>query len=94
MRFPIEHIGLGGQVRLVSQIWPSGQELGSQPQGPGSIPFSPYIWDPGGILVGSEILVGSLWDPTSVLLGQRNPPGVIFRLKPVLEMENKVFGEI
>ena len=32
-----------GQVRLVWQIWPSGQELGSQPQAPGSIPFAPLV---------------------------------------------------
>ena len=32
-----------GQVRLVWQIWPSGQELGSQPQAPGSIPLAPLV---------------------------------------------------
>ena len=32
-----------GQVRLVWQIWPSGQELGSQPQAPGSIPPAPLV---------------------------------------------------
>ena len=53
-----QNIGFGvkygslGQVRLVSQIWPSGQELGSQPQGPGSIPPSP--------------LMGSLRDPCGI----------------------------
>ena len=34
-------MGLFVQVSLVSQIWPSGQEPGSQPQGPGSIEPSP-----------------------------------------------------
>ena len=42
--------GYLGQVRLVSQIWPSGQELGSQPQAPGSIPLAPL--DPTSVLVG------------------------------------------
>ena len=41
------------------QISPSGRELGSESQGPGSIPpLPPY-----------GIHVGSLWDPTSVLVG-------------------------
>ena len=39
-----------GQVRLVWQIWPSGQELGSQAQGPGSLPLAPL--DPTSVLVG------------------------------------------
>ena len=32
-----------GQGPLSSQIWPSGRELGSQPQAPGSIPPAPLV---------------------------------------------------
>ena len=41
-----------GQDWLDWQIWPSGQEPGSQAQGPGSIPLAP-LWDPTSVLVGS-----------------------------------------
>ena len=48
--FSLREYGSLGQVRLLSQIWPSGQELGSQPQAPGSIPLAPL--DPTSVLVG------------------------------------------
>ena len=70
-------LGGPGQDWLDWQIWPSGQEPGSQPQAPGSIPPSPLmgsLWDLCGILVGSlwdlcGILVGSVWDPCGILVG-------------------------
>ena len=49
LHFPGKYESLG-QVWLVWQIWPSGQELGSQPQAPGSIPLAP--------LVGSNLCAG------------------------------------
>ena len=52
-----------GQIRLVWQIWPSGQELGSQPQAPGSIPPSPLM---GSLCDLCGILVGCLWDPCGI----------------------------
>ena len=42
MYFPRKYASLG-QVWLVWQIWPSGKELGSQPQAPGSIPLAPLV---------------------------------------------------
>ena len=46
-----EDMGLFVQVSLVSQIWPSGQEPGSQLQSAGSIPPS-HTWDPTLVLPG------------------------------------------
>ena len=55
------------------QIWPSGRELGSQPQGPGSIPPFP--------------LIGSLWDPTSVLVGGALSGGYFSPKSPIWKWE-------
>jgi len=54
-------LGAPEQDWLDWQIWPSGRELSSQAQGPGS--NSP------------SSLMGSLWDPTSVLVGSVSSGG-------------------
>ena len=62
--------GFLGQVRLVWQIWPSGQELGSQPQAPGSIPLAPL--DPTSVLVGGAPSVFFCFFAKKSVLKMRN----------------------
>ena len=72
-----------GVVWLDWQIWPSGRELGSPPQGPCSIPPSPlmgFMWDPCGIPVGSNLCASR----------RRTLRGLFFTKKFLLKMRNKV----
>ena len=66
--------GVLAKIWLDWQIWPSGRELGSQPQAPGSIPPSP----PYGIPVGSNLVASR----------QRTLRGLFFAKKSVLKMRN------